>query len=121
MLRKDFAEPQANERTMMTKKQTPHPPIASRDKWLAERKRLLEQEKRLTQQRDRVNAERRRLPMVKIEKDYAFDGPRGKQHLRDLFNGQRQLIVYHFMFDPKWDKGWPDCTSYVDALGDLSM
>ena len=54
---------------------------------------------------DRVNAERRRLPMVKIEKDYVFDGPNGKQSLKDLFDGRRQLIVYHFMFDPAWDKG----------------
>jgi predicted dithiol-disulfide oxidoreductase (DUF899 family) len=57
----------------MTRKQTPHPPIASRDRWLAERKRLLAQEKRLTQQRDRVSAERRRLPMVKTDKDYVFE------------------------------------------------
>jgi predicted dithiol-disulfide oxidoreductase (DUF899 family) len=67
-----------------------------------------------------VNAERRRLPMVKIEKDYVFDGPGGKQGLADLFDGRRQLIVYHFMFDAAWDKGCPACTSWADALGDLS-
>jgi predicted dithiol-disulfide oxidoreductase (DUF899 family) len=59
--------------------------------------------------------------MVKIEKDYVFDGPNGKQGLRGLFDGRRQLIVYHFMFDPKWEKGCPGCTRYVNALGDLSM
>jgi predicted dithiol-disulfide oxidoreductase (DUF899 family) len=98
-----------------------HPRIVSRDDWLVERKKLLENEKELTRRRDRVNAERRRLPMVRIEKNYLFDGPEGKKSLRDLFDGCRQLIVYHFMFDPEWDKGCPGCTGYVDALGDLSM
>lgn len=106
----------------MTPKSTiPHPPIVSRHQWLAERKKLLAHEKELTKQRDRVNAERRRLPMVKLEKDYVFDGPNGKQNLKALFDGRKQLIVYHFMFDPAWDKGCPGCTGYVSALGDLSM
>lgn len=48
--------------------------------------------------------------MVKIEKDYVFDGPNDKPTLLDLFVGRRQLIVYHFMFDPAWDKGCPGCT-----------
>jgi predicted dithiol-disulfide oxidoreductase (DUF899 family) len=99
----------------------PHPPIVSRDRWLAERKRLLAHEKELTKHYDRVNAERRRLPMVKIEKDYFFDGPHGKPSLKDLFDGRRQLIVYHFMFDPTWDKGCTGCTALIDALGDLSL
>ena len=98
----------------------PHPPVVSRDTWLAARKELLTHEKRLTKQLDLVNAERRRLPMVKIEKDYGFDGPNGKQALNALFDDHRQLIVYHFMFDPEWDKGCPGCTKWVDALGDLS-
>jgi predicted dithiol-disulfide oxidoreductase (DUF899 family) len=50
-----------------------------------------------------------------------FDGPNGKRDLKALFDGRRQLIVYHFMFDPTWEKGCPGCTGYVDALGDLSM
>src|SRR5580704_2677174 len=98
-----------------------HTGIVSRDQWLIERKKLLAQEKELTKHYDRVNAERRRLPMVKLEKDYVFDGLHGQQNLRALFGGRRQLIVYHFMFDPAWDKGCPGCTSYVNALGDLSM
>jgi len=97
-----------------------HPPIVSQEEWLVERKKLLIHEKELTKHRDRVNAERRRLPMVKIEKEYTFDTPAGKRSLRDLFEGCRQLIVYHFMFDPAWDKGCPGCTAFVDALGDLS-
>ena len=105
----------------MTTTTIPHPPIVSRDQWLAERKQLLTAEKELTKHYDRVNAERRRLPMVQIDKDYAFDGPNGKPSLKDLFGGRRQLIVYHFMFDPKWDKGCPGCTGFIDALGDLSL
>jgi predicted dithiol-disulfide oxidoreductase (DUF899 family) len=104
----------------MTTSTIPHPPVVSRDTWLAERKELLAHEKRLTKQLDLVNAERRRLPMVKIEKDYGFDGPNGKQALNALFDGHRQLIVYHFMFDPEWDEGCPGCTKWVNALGDLS-
>jgi len=98
-----------------------HPPIVSREQWLAERKKLLEIEKRLTKQYDAVNAQRRRLPMVKIEKDYVFTGPDGAKRLIDLFDDRRQLIVYHFMFDPTWDKGCPGCTMLVDSLGDLCL
>ena len=97
------------------------PKIASRDEWLAARKTLLGHEKELTKQRDRVNAQRRRLPMVKVEKEYIFDGPAGKQPLTDLFDGRRQLIIYHFMFDPEWDEGCHGLHGYVDAIGDLSL
>jgi predicted dithiol-disulfide oxidoreductase (DUF899 family) len=105
----------------MTDNKTPHPPIVSREEWIAQRKKLLAEEKEMTKHYDRVNAQRRRLPMVKLEKEYEFTGPKGKQKLKDVFEGCRQLIVYHFMFDPKWDKGCSGCTGYVDALGDLSL
>ena len=99
----------------------PHPPIASRDEWLAARLTHLEHEKELTRRRDRVTAARRRLPMARVEKDYIFDGSEGKQSLANLFDGRRQLIVYHFMFDPEWDEGCASCTGFVDALGDLTL
>src|ERR1700730_4848717 len=99
---------------------SPHPPIVSREQWLAAREKLLEDEKEHTRQYDLMNAERRRLPMVKINKEYVFEGPNGKQHMKDLFEGRRQLIVYHFMFDPTWDTGCSGCTTWVDALGDVS-
>ncbi|MFI5385935.1 MAG: DUF899 domain-containing protein [Fimbriimonadales bacterium] len=104
----------------MTTQELPHPRIASYDEWLAERKKLLAKEKELTRQYDRLNAERRRLPMVKIGKEYAFEGSEGKRSLGDLFEGGHQLIVYHFMFDPEWEKGCPGCTGFVDALGNIS-
>jgi predicted dithiol-disulfide oxidoreductase (DUF899 family) len=99
----------------------PHPPVSSRAEWLAQRLLHLAHEKELTQLRDRIAAARRRLPMVKIEKDYVFDGPKGRLELRDLFDGRPQLIVYHFMFDPEWEEGCSGCTGFVDSLGDLSM
>jgi predicted dithiol-disulfide oxidoreductase (DUF899 family) len=98
-----------------------HPNIVAQNKWLTARKTLLEHEKEMTKHRDRVNAERRRLPMVKLEKEYTFEGVNGSVKLVDLFDGRTQLIVYHFMFDPEWDKGCTGCTGYVDALGNLSM
>jgi predicted dithiol-disulfide oxidoreductase (DUF899 family) len=104
----------------MTTENIAHPPITSRDEWLAQRKLLLASEKEATRVRDAVSAARRRLPMVRLEKDYTFTGPEGTVSLLDLFNGNRQLIVYHFMFDPRWDAGCPGCTGYTNALGDLS-
>ena len=98
-----------------------HPPMATRDEWLAARKTLLAHEKELTKHYDRVSAERRRLPMVKLEKTYTFDGPEGKRSLLDLFDGHHQLIVYHFMFDPAWENGCDGCTGFVNELADLSM
>ena len=105
----------------MTTYDIPHPQIVSREYWLVARKKLLAKEKELTRQYDRVNAERRRLPMVKIEKKYMFDGPGGEESLLDLFQGRRQLVIYHFMFDPAWEKGCAGCTAYVNSIGDLGM
>jgi predicted dithiol-disulfide oxidoreductase (DUF899 family) len=92
------------------------PKIATRDEWLAARMELLAKEKDLTRRRDTLNAERRNLPMVPIEKDYVFDGPRGRVGLVDLFEGRPQLIVYHFMFDPEWEDGCSSCTAGTDEL-----
>lgn len=96
------------------------PRVVSADEWRAERLRLLEHEKEATKHRDRVNAERRRMPMVKLDKAYSFEGPDGQTNLAGLFDGKKQLIVYHFMFEPDGDEGCPGCTGYVDAIGDLS-
>jgi predicted dithiol-disulfide oxidoreductase (DUF899 family) len=90
--------------------------IATRDEWLVARKELLAKEKDLTRRRDALNTERRNLPMVEIDKEYAFEGPDGPVRLIDLFEGRPQLIVYHFMFDPAWDEGCPSCTAGTDEL-----
>jgi len=96
------------------KKDMELPKVVSRDEWLRARKELLVKEKEWSRQRDAQSAERRKLPMVRVEKDYAFDGPNGRRTLLDLFDGRRQLIVYHFMFDPEWEEGCPACSFVAD-------
>src|SRR4051794_14054126 len=100
------------------------PRIVSRSEWQHAREQLLVKEKAATRSGDALAAERRRLPMVRIEKDYVFEGPKGKAGLLDLFEGRRQLILYHFMFAPDVD-GWPDagcpgCSMVVDNIGNIT-
>ncbi len=90
------------------------PMTVSRDEWAAARKRLLAKEKELSRQRDDLSAERRKLPMVAIEKEYVFQGPEGRRTLTELFEGKRQLLVYHFMFEPDHDEGCPACSFVAD-------
>src|SRR3712207_4707386 len=92
------------------------PRVVSRDEWLAARKEVLAKKKELTRQRAALNAVRRRLPMVRIEKEYVFEGPDGKASLLDPFDGRRQLIVYHFMFAPSWDEGCSSCSAGADEI-----
>jgi predicted dithiol-disulfide oxidoreductase (DUF899 family) len=94
------------------------PPTVSRDEWLAARKELLAKEKQLTRQRDELSADLRRMPMVEIEKDYAFQGPEGEVRLLDMFEGRRQLVVGHFMFNPEWEDGCPSCSAGADEVSD---
>jgi predicted dithiol-disulfide oxidoreductase (DUF899 family) len=93
--------------------------IVSQDEWLAARKALLAKEKAFTKERDALSAARRDLPMVRVEKPYAFDGPSGRKTLRDLFDGKRQLIVYHFMFDASWEEGCKSCSLIADHVGGM--
>lgn len=90
--------------------------VVSRDEWLVARKQHLSREKEFTRLRDQLSAERRSLPWVRIEKDYVFDGPNGKETLADLFDGRSQLIVYHFMFGPGWEEGCPSCSFLSDHI-----
>jgi predicted dithiol-disulfide oxidoreductase (DUF899 family) len=96
------------------------PPVVSKEEWQAAREALLAKEKEATRARDALAAERRRLPRVLIEKDYAFDGPEGKATLLDLFEGRRQLLLYHFMFGPNQDVGCDGCSMVVDQIGHLA-
>src|SRR6266568_9020412 len=89
-------------------------PVISAAEWLTARKQLLAKEKEFTRQRDELSRLRRELPWEKMEKDYVFDGPRGKERLADLFDGRSQLIVYHFMFGPGWKEGCPSCSYLAD-------
>jgi predicted dithiol-disulfide oxidoreductase (DUF899 family) len=93
------------------------PRIVSRDEWLAARKELLVSEKELTRLYDAICVRRRELPWVKVEKNYVFDGPNGKETLADLFAGRSQLIVRHFMFGPGWKEGCVGCSFASDHVG----
>jgi predicted dithiol-disulfide oxidoreductase (DUF899 family) len=100
------------------------PRIVSAAEWQKAHEKLLAKEKAATRARDALAAQRRRQPMVRIEKDYLFDGDHGKASLLDLFEGRRQLIVYHFMFGPGAE-GWPDagcpgCSFFTDQIGHLA-
>jgi predicted dithiol-disulfide oxidoreductase (DUF899 family) len=96
------------------------PKIASAAEWQAALEELRVKEKELTRLHDRLAAERRRLPMVRVEKDYVFDGPDGKAKLLDLFDGRRQLLLYHFMFGPNQEVGCDGCSMFVDQVGHLA-
>ncbi len=96
------------------------PPIVTPQEWEAARQELLVEEKKLTRARDALAAKRRRMPWLAVEKEYRFDGPDGPASLLDLFEGHRQLIVYHFMFDPSWDEGCGGCSFLVDNIGHLA-
>jgi predicted dithiol-disulfide oxidoreductase (DUF899 family) len=94
------------------------PDVVTREQWLAGRKRLLDLEKKATRERDALNTERRRLPMVRIEKEYLLEGPGGAVSLAGLFGDSRQLIVQHVMLGPDWDTGCPGCTAGIDEISD---
>ena len=95
------------------------PTVVSEAEWRATRDDLLVKEKAATRALDALAAERRRLPIVRIENDYEFEGPDGKLRLVDLFEGRRQLIVYHFMFGPG-EEPCTGCSSFTDNVADLT-
>ena len=86
------------------------PRIVSAGEWLAERKELLAAEDQAAAVLAEVGERRRKLPAVRVEKHYLFGGPAGTVSLLDMFEGRRQLIVQHFMFDPAWEEGCPVCS-----------
>src|SRR5437879_3041914 len=90
--------------------------IVSKEKWLEARTAHLAREKEFTRLRDQLSAERRALPWVKVDKEYVFEGPKGKVTLAELFDGRSQLIVYHFMFGPGWQEGCPSCSFLADHI-----
>lgn len=98
----------------MKKNQIPN--IVDYSVWESELSNLLIKEKEVTRLSGEVAAQRRRLPMHKISKDYNFETEEGTKSFLDLFEGRRQLIVYHFMFDPEWEQGCPGCSWVVDAM-----
>ncbi|QFZ20735.1 DUF899 domain-containing protein [Saccharothrix syringae] len=94
--------------------------VVSRAEWLEARKALLEKEKEVTKARDMIAAERRALPMVKVEKEYLFEGPQGTLTLPDLFEGRRQLVIRHYMYSPGAEEGCIGCSMQADSVGELA-
>lgn len=88
--------------------------VVSREEWIVERKKLLAREKEMSKLQEQLTKERQELPWVKIDKLYVFQGPDKKETLCDLFEGKRQLVVYHFMFQPDWTEGCKSCSLIAD-------
>jgi len=90
--------------------------VGAREEWLRARKELLEREKELTRRSDELARQRRELPWVRVEKEYTFETDEGKKTLGELFDGRSQLLVYHFMFGPKYTAGCPTCSAGADTF-----
>ena len=108
----------------MTNRLLNAPPIVSPEEWETARQQLLVKEKASTRARDALAAERRRMPWMKVEKNYTFDSPKGKVSLLDLFEGRRQLVIYRAFFEPGV-YGWPEhacrgCSMMADQVADVS-
>ncbi len=100
--------------TITTRTGSSEHPVVSREDWLTARKALLREEKELFRLHDRLKQRRRDLPWVKVDKEYVFEGPQGRETLADLFAGKSQLLIYHFMFSPAWDAGCAHCSFWAD-------
>jgi len=95
--------------------------IVSEEAWLEARKAHLAKEKEFTRLRDELTRERQQLPWVKVDKEYIFEGPYGKESLADLFDGKKQLLIYHFMFGPDWEEGCPSCSFWADNFNGIDI
>jgi predicted dithiol-disulfide oxidoreductase (DUF899 family) len=95
--------------------------VVSPKEWLEARKELLAKEKEFNRLRDELSEQRRALPWEKVEKEYDFAGPNGKETLEQLFGNCTQLIVYHFMFAPEWEAGCPSCSFWADTFNGIDV
>jgi predicted dithiol-disulfide oxidoreductase (DUF899 family) len=95
--------------------------VVEHEDWVAARTALLVKEKEFTRLRDELSRERRALPWERVDKEFVFVGPDGSQTLAELFDGRRQLIVYHFMFDPDdaWNEACKHCSFWADNFNSI--
>lgn len=96
-------------------------PVVSPTQWLAARIEHLAKEKEFTRLRDQLSQQRRDLPWERVDKEYNFGGPKGKETLSTLFDGKSQLSVYHFMFDPDWEAGCKSCSFWADNFNGIDV
>jgi predicted dithiol-disulfide oxidoreductase (DUF899 family) len=94
----------------------PEHTVGTQEEWQAARDELLKEEKELTRGGDELTKKRQELPWVPVEKDYGFETTDGPKSLAELFDGHRQLLIYHFMFGPPYDAGCIACSSIADTL-----
>ena len=97
------------------------PRIVSHAEWLEARKAHLAKEKEFTRARDELARQRRELPWVKVEEPYTFDAAEGRVSLGDLFGGNGQLLIYHFMMGPDWEEGCPSCSFWADNYNGVDV
>ena len=95
--------------------------VVSHKAWIEARRKFLAKEKKFTRLRDELSRQRRALPWEKVDKEYVFDGPKGRETLPELFDGRSQLIVYHFMFAPEWNEGCKHCSFWADNFNGLGI
>ncbi|MCB0703919.1 MAG: DUF899 domain-containing protein [Saprospiraceae bacterium] len=95
------------------------PKIVSREEWLEARKALLNKEKEFSHIRDALSQQIRNLPWVQVEKEYSFGAPSGEKSFLDLFDGRKQLVVYHFMMGPNWEAGCKSCSFWADNFNGI--
>src|SRR5436309_186008 len=95
--------------------------VVSRAAWIEARKQLLAKEKEFTRLRDALSRQRRDLPWKRVEKEYVFEGPTGRESLAELFGGKSQLVIYHFMFDPAWEAGCKSCSFWADNFNGIDV
>ena len=93
--------------------------VVTKDQWIEARKQLLAKEKEFTRLRDQLSRDRRELPWVRVDKEYVFEGANGKETLAQLFEGEHQLIIYHFMLDPDWEVGCKSCSFWADNFNGI--
>jgi predicted dithiol-disulfide oxidoreductase (DUF899 family) len=101
------------------------PPVVSQTEWDAARAAVTEREEAVATAVNELAGARRRMPMVRVEHDYRFEGPDGPRSLVELFEGRDQLILYRFYFEEGVD-GWPDagcpgCSSWADGIPELGL
>jgi predicted dithiol-disulfide oxidoreductase (DUF899 family) len=95
--------------------------VVSHDAWIAARTELLAKEKEFTRLRDQLSRQRREMPWEPVEKAYVFDGPNGRETLAELFAGRSQLVVYHFMYGPGWEKPCKSCSFWADNFNGIDV
>ena len=96
-------------------------PVVSHQDWLSARTAFLAKEKEFTHLQEELNRQRRELPWEAVDKEYVFEGPNGTQTLAQLFDGRSQLIVYHFMFEPRAQAGCPHCSIRADGFNGIGV